>query len=190
MTPARAYLRQQTAAAHKALDAEMSGLALGQRDDLARFLSVHHIALTQISDAGPKTCALDLAHLLDCLRSDLAHLRAPLPERRDVLRSFRGNAEGVAYVLAGSHFGNGQLRAEWSKQSDPAVRGAGAYLTTDALKLAWPGVLARLSCLTTVNLADARDAAIWTFDVFRAAARAQLAQASNGKAILVGNRPS
>lgn len=172
-TGVRAGLRDGTRGLHRRVDRLFGALDLTDRRDYGHFLRAHAAALAtldRVLTRQPPASGRPPA-LLPFLRDDLAALglAAPPPLQLGPLPPI--DTDGVAYVLAGAHFGNAVLRRRWAAAADPAVLAAGSYLGCDCMRAFWPGFLARLEArrLRDTGLKPLLAGARLTFACFQAA---------------------
>lgn len=142
MTGFRQTLRLRTRTAHERVDALYRTIAVEERAGYARLLRTHAHALAAIEArmAAVPECSFPLT-LSALARADLETLSEAPPRPGRFPRLDRAHPVGIAYVVTGAHFGLSVLRARWSRSDDAAVRAAGRYLHSDAMRAYWPTVL-------------------------------------------------
>ena len=176
--PLRQRLRQETRTAHDRVDAVFERFVLTERASYGAFLAAHYAALTALPlDLAPY--GLPPVGLAARLAADL-HALGVAPVAGQV-QTMRGEDErlGAYYVVAGSRLGAQVLRARWAQASDPAVLGAGRYLS-DGTMAEWKALQALLSVGTGIDGDRALDGALAAFGVFGQAGEDRLARCAIG----------
>lgn len=173
----RTRLRKETGPAHEALDGFMAETSFDNLLQYRGFLRAHRRALSGFSTRidGPLS---DLpARMAATLERDLTALDVtwqPLPERIAL------NGLAVHYVLLGSRMGARVLNGRRARSAAAPVRAAGAYLSLEVPKGAWPVLCADLAARDGDDaFADKVVAdACRLFDIFLTTARAEPALAT------------
>ena len=123
----RLRLRQDTRAAHDALDLALSRFDLTTAEGLRRFLRAQWLGLRALDLAGSTAQSRTaLTSLTAALRSDLDRLGVAVDPDPPVL-DFVPEPLAIDYMVAGSRLGSMVLRKQWLAATDPDVRAAGAY---------------------------------------------------------------
>lgn len=143
----RDILRERTREAHGRVDALYGRLMLAEREGLSRFLTAHYLALAPVEAAIRARANHDdiPPALAPLVRRDLDALGAPVPGAPHFGTLEHADPDGLSYVVAGSHLGARVLRRQWARSEDGAVRGAGQYLSSDAMAAFWPGFVQGLN---------------------------------------------
>lgn len=152
-TTLRLVLRERTREAHHRVDAALGALDLATPAGLADFLLTHHLALTHLEPALGAAAEFDVPpSRLPLLEADLAALghapaRGPAPGAGCGLGERLRDPEplGLAYVLAGAHFGTRVLQARWARSTEPSVRAAHRFLADTGMRDLWRALLPRLA---------------------------------------------
>ncbi|MEQ7874573.1 biliverdin-producing heme oxygenase [Sphingomonas sp. ASV193] len=166
---AHRFLRDETRAAHEAVDASFAGLDLAKRDDYAAFLVAHAAAFLPAEEAltaaGADLLMPDWSvHRRGALlAADLADMGVALPPPASAPRyDDEAAILGGAYVLEGSRLGGAMLRRQVGeglpRRFLDAVQPPGR----------WRGFIALLEqkLYTEAEQRRARDAALSTFALF------------------------
>ncbi len=143
----RSRLRSETRAAHDRVDACFGRLNLTAVDELAHFLSAHHVAL-QALEPLMRERGLSISppvSRLGQLEADLKALNRPVPNGRALPVLAGKNGLGLIYVNVGSHLGAKVLQKKWAKADNPIVQRAGCYLSASDLAPYWQQFLAAIS---------------------------------------------
>lgn len=176
---ARFLLRDETRAAHEALDAHFSRLDLSDEADYRAFLTAHAAAFIPVEQAlekagageiFPQWPAMRRGHLL---REDLAELGRVLPPADSApVIDTQAEIVGALYVLEGSRLGGNVLRGQVGK--DFPIR----FLSQNAA-LRWPDFVTEIERMLEgdVDRSQAVASANRIFDYFL---RAALADDSGG----------
>ena len=131
----RDRLRQDTAEAHKSLDAMLDTYDLRRADGLGRFLQVNERGFAALAgtQAASARVAADLSRRM---RTDLAVLgRLPLPRAAPLRDSL--SALAIDYVVYGSRLGARIQQRQWASATDPLVRRATQTFGTEPEIDAW-----------------------------------------------------
>lgn len=130
----RAALRQHTVAEHERLDALMGGLALGSRQDYARFLCIQYRARVPIEAWLAANLPPALVPPVQSLlaRTDLGALGHTRDKPGAAFTAPADHAIGVAWVIAGSSLGNRTILAQRRKKGLDAPH---AFLSCPAMPL-------------------------------------------------------
>lgn len=141
----RQRLRQETRAAHEALDAHVDGFDIATYDGLARFLAMHAAALGALQGTRqPAHETPTFAGLGAMARLDLGILGIDFPATA-ASRNGPDEAVGVRYVILGSHLGARVLQGRWRKSTDLRVQSAGAFLAAAVATSGWRELCTHLS---------------------------------------------
>lgn len=165
MHAVRKILRTGTREAHQKVDDTFTRLNLAERGDYCVFLTAHALAFATLAQGWQRHDLVDFVPLRRLLSDDLKALEA-----RDPLPPFETRVIGplgVAYVIAGSHFGKNILLKRWSVSNDPAVLAAGSYLRSSALKAAWTRTLPILAKLSDTEAQHVVTEARQCFSLFQ-----------------------
>ena len=175
----RSRLKQATAAAHRHLDARLSGLDLANFEGYRRFLEVNAAALWPVEDAleaaGVATIFADWPRRSrrGAITADLVRVGGTLRPLAPMPSMNRNGVFGALYVLEGSRLGAKYL-LRGVAASDSVVGSATDYLSHGAGQHFWQSFLAALEQepATPDDEAEIIDAAELTFSMFSQAARA------------------
>lgn len=170
-------LRAVTRASHERLDEAFGALDLTRRDDCARFLVAHAIALQAVQPVFARFVAEELdmpaPDFSSMLAADLAergHPTARLPAL-DAAEAIRapGGAAGVCYVIAGSRLGNAVIRAQGYAGREAGI--PSRYMEDDTGHAVWKqfGTWIRSRTFGATEAAGVEAAALATFEHFEAA---------------------
>lgn len=172
----RMRLRKATAAAHQALDTQVTHSQLADLTDYRHFLEASAAALIPLEAALEDS---DVSAIVDdwcdrtranAIRIDLARVGGHVHPLPPVKRLGRAEMLGALYVLEGSRLGAKYLLRTAKASSDPVVAGATAYLGHGEDKPLWPTFLAVLERESpSVDEADAIAGAAMAFDLFSTA---------------------
>jgi heme oxygenase (biliverdin-IX-beta and delta-forming) len=152
----RSLLKESTASAHHSLDGLFSGIDLTQRDDYAKFIAAHALALCTLEQVLE---AQGIAQIFppwpehrrsDALQQDLQTLglQPPnLPESGLPTPILYNEAQcvGALYVLEGSRFGGRMMLERVLSSDDPIIRQATAFLSHGQGGGMWPRFMGLLS---------------------------------------------
>lgn len=143
MQPLRTTLKLETNAEHRQLDDLLSELQLETRKGLVQFLQMQEAAMSKIEPLLVQAKFRGPPSHLSLIRSDLQSLGVSKSVNFSV--NYKPlHPVGLTYVIAGSHFGNKVLRAQWALSEDLAVLSAKNFLTSDLMRDYWPYFLSYL----------------------------------------------
>lgn len=141
-------LRQDTAAAHAAIEQLYETLDLSSRPGLTVFLAAHAAAFRAIVGALDATVPAELADrvaaMIALIEADLATLDVTRHPQGLPAPSPVADPLGLVYVVAGSRLGARILARRAAASPDPAVRGACGYLAAAQSDGLWPAFVAHL----------------------------------------------
>jgi heme oxygenase len=172
MNTLRHVLREETSDAHTQLDKALISYDLSQKDGLAKYLTIHHLARQHLTKmlSGLEDLRDDLARLED-LSMDLSTLGAPLPSWIITPDKSPKHPLGLIYVMAGSSLGSKILYKNWESSTDSSVKSANRFVTNAKNNDIWKRFLAYIERneFSREETEDIISAANFCFTVFEAA---------------------
>ncbi|TMM46131.1 biliverdin-producing heme oxygenase [Qipengyuania marisflavi] len=164
-------MRQETRAAHDALDAGLGAFAIGGDGDFGAFLRVQYAARLPIENwlAVQDSGAITPPPQTHLIAADLAELNlAAPPDFGAFPLQHSGALTGVAWTLAGSSLGN---RAMLAQRRKLGLNGADRFLSDDAMPQFWKALRPTLDTIASPEAAHhAVTGANAVFALFRLAA--------------------
>ncbi|MBR0975196.1 MULTISPECIES: biliverdin-producing heme oxygenase [Bradyrhizobium] len=172
----RERLRDETAAAHRELDAQLSSFDLTVFSGYRRFLQASAGALlpleAALDEAGVARMFPDWPERVRraAIAADLGRLGSAVQSTVSVPPLTRSGVLGTMYVLEGSRLGAKFLLKTVADAGDPRIGEATAYLNHGAGKRLWQSFLARLASEVACDQEEVIEAARIAFAAFEQAA--------------------
>ena len=140
----RHRLKFETRADHKQLDMQLDEVRVAEPGGLSQYLLMWYAQLTRFEPLMAQLGRAAPPSLVDLLLADLAALDCQPGDAEPRNFLLQMHPLGLAYVIAGSHFGAYVLRRRWESSQSKQVLAAGRFLQSNALQQYWPGYVALL----------------------------------------------